>query len=215
MSEKLTERKSVPVAQLKTGKIWTNWVWYTTKDDKKTKKPLSKVNEPNTWLTYEQAVSGTEWNNADGIGLMFAKNSSGLAICGIDIDAHHVDTNPLAKEIMQMFSDTYTEKSPSGKGYHILFFTELARLPDSKTYKSQYQQKNSTLDVECYISGMTNRYFTFTGNQVSDSDCLTDKTDTLLQFLDKYMRKAPSSSVSSADQLKLTEEEKILLPLST
>jgi len=205
MTEKLTERRSIPVAQLKTGKIWTNWVWYTTKDGKKTKKPLSKVNEPNTWLTYEQAVSGTEWNNADGIGLMFAKNSSGLAICGIDIDAHHVDTNPLAKEIMQMFSDTYTEKSPSGKGYHILFFTELARLPDSTTYKSQYQQKNSTLDVECYISGMTNRYFTFTGNQVSDNDCLTDKTDTLLQFLDKYMRKAPSSSVSSVDQLKLTE----------
>lgn len=213
MTEKLTERRSIPVAQLKTGKIWTNWVWYTTKDDKKTKKPLSKVNEPNTWLTYEQAVSGTEWNNADGIGLMFAKNSSGLAICGIDIDAHHVDTNPLAKEIMQMFSDTYTEKSPSGKGYHILFFTELARLPDSTTYKSQYQQKNSTLDVECYISGMTNRYFTFTGNQVSDSDCLTDKTDTLLQFLDKYMRKAPSSSVSSVDQLKLTEGGENITPI--
>ena len=213
MTEKLTERKNVPISQLKTGKIWTNWVWYTTKDGKKTKKPFSKVNEPNTWLTYEQALNGTEWNKADGIGLMFAKNSSGLAICGIDIDAHHVDNNPLAKEIMQMFSDTYTEKSPSGKGYHILFFAELAKLPDSKTYKSQYQQKNSTLDVECYISGMTNRYFTFTGNQVSDGDCLTDKTDTLLQFLDKYMRKALSPSVSSADPLKLTEEEKNTPPI--
>ena len=206
MSEKLTERKCVPVAQLKTGKIWTNWVWYTTKDGKRTKKPLSKVNAPDTWLTYETAQNNAEWSEQEkGIGIMFAKNHSGLAICGIDIDAHHVNTNPLAKEIMQMFSDTYTEKSPSGKGYHILFFAELAKLPNSQTYKENYQQKNSTLDVECYISGMTNRYFTFTGNQVSDVDCLTDKTDTLLQFLDKYMRKAPSSSVSSADQLNLTE----------
>jgi len=214
MSEKLPERKSVSVAQLKTGKIWTNWVWYTTKDDKKTKKPLSKVNEPNTWLTYEQAISGTEWNNADGIGLMFARNSSGLAICGIDIDAHHVDTNPLAKEIMEMFSDTYIEKSPSGKGYHILFFAELAKLPTAQTYKAKYQQKNSTLDVECYISGMTNRYFTFTGNQVSEGDSLTDKTDTLLEFLDKYMRKAPSSPVSSSEQMKLTEGREAHTPTS-
>ena len=205
MIEKLTERRSVPIAQLKTGKIWTNWVWYTTKDGKKTKKPLSKVNVPDTWLTYETAQNNAEWSEQEkGIGIMFAKNHSGLAICGIDIDAHHVKNNPLAKEIMEMFSDTYIEKSPSGKGYHILFFAELARLPDSKTYKSKYHQKNSTLDVECYISGVTNRYFTFTGNQVSESDCLTDKTDTLLEFLDKYMKKAPSSPVSSS-QMKLTE----------
>ena len=214
MSEKLPERKSISVTQLKTGKIWTNWMWHTTKDGKKTKRPLSKVNDPNTWLTYEQAVNGMEWNGCNGVGLMFAKNNSGLAICGIDIDAHHVDTNPLAKEIMEMFSDTYIEKSPSGKGYHILFFAELAKLPDSKTYKSQYQQKNSTLDVECYISGMTNRYFTFTGNQISKGDCLTDKTDTLLEFLNKYMRKAPSSPVSSSQQMKLTEERETHHPTS-
>ena len=203
MTEKLTERKSVSIAQLKTGKIWTNWVWYTTKDGKKPKKPLSKVNVPDTWLTYETAQNNAEWSELEkGIGIMFAKNHSGLAICGIDIDAHHVETNPLAQEIMEMFRDTYTEKSPSGKGYHILFFAELAKLPNSQTYKEHYQQKNSTLDVECYISGMTSRYFTFTGEQISDSDCLTDKTNTLLEFLDKYMKKG-----SSPKQLKLTEGE--------
>ena len=205
--EKLTGERKVSISQLKTGKIWCNWVWYTTKTNKKTKRPLSKVNDPNTWLTYEQAVSGIEWNNADGIGLMFAPNRSGVAICGIDIDAHHVETNPLSKEIMEMFKDTYIEQSPSGKGYHILFFAELTRLPDETTYKDQYQQKNSTLDVECYISGMTNRYFTFTGKQVSEGDFLTNKTDTLLEFLNKYMRKAlpPVSSQEQPEQRKLTE----------
>lgn len=203
----LTEKKKVSISQLKQGKIWCNWVWHTTKDNKKTKRPLSKVNDPATWITYEDAKKNTEWSKDEkGIGIMFARNRSGLAICGIDIDAHHVDTNPLAKEILDMFSDTYIEKSPSGKGYHILFFAELDRLPNETAYKNQYQQKNSKLDVECYISGLTSRYFTFTGTQVSECDYLTDKTETLLTFLDKYMKIDTLSPVSSDNQLKLTEE---------
>jgi len=212
MSEKLTGRKKVSVVQLKTGRIWTNWVWHT-KNGKQTKRPISKVNAPNTWLTYEQALSGIEWNGFNGIGIMFARNSSGFAICGIDIDAHHVDTNPLAKEILDMFSDTYIEKSPSGKGYHILFFAKLDKLPTAQTYKEQYQQKNSSLDVECYISGMTNRYFTFTGNQVSKGDYLTDKTNTLLDFLEKYMKKTSSLPVNSGTQLNLTGGERTPAPI--
>ena len=174
MENKLTERK-ISIEQLKTGKIWTNWVWHTTKDGKKTKRPLSKVNDPTTWITYAEAENNAEWDENRGIGIMFAKNRSGLAICGIDIDAHHVDTNPLSKEILDMFNDTYIEKSPSGKGYHILFFAELDKLPKEQDYKELYKQKNSELDVECYISGMTNRYFTFTGNQTSEGNCLINK----------------------------------------
>lgn len=71
MSEELTERKRVSVAQLKTGRIWTNWIWHT-KNGKQTKRPISKVNDPNTWLSYEQALSNTEWSE-QGIGIMFAK----------------------------------------------------------------------------------------------------------------------------------------------
>ena len=205
-----TEEKKVTISQLKQGKIWCNWVWYTTKDGKQTKRPLSKVNDPSTWITYEDARKNTEWSKDEkGIGIMFAKNRSGLAICGIDIDSHHADKNPVADEIIAMFSDTYIEKSPSGKGFHILFFAEMDKLPNTKTYKEKYLQKNSKLDVECYISGMTSRYFTFTGNQVSESDCLNDKTDTLIKFLDKYML----SSVSSSSQIKLTEERELNAPI--
>lgn len=206
----LTER-SVSIEQLKTGKIWTNWVWHTTKDGKKTKRPLSKVNDSTTWITYVTAEKNTEWNDM-GIGIMFAKNKkTGLALCGIDIDAHDIDTNPLTKEIMEMFSDTYIERSPSGKGYHILFFSQLEKIPTEKEYKERYKQKNSELDVECYISGMTNRYFTFTGNQTSKNDYVTDKTDTLLEFLERYMKKSPP--VSSEQQLKLTEGKEETSPI--
>lgn len=201
---KLTERRGVSIAQLKEEPIWTNWTYYTTKNGNTTKRPMSKVNDPNTWVTYREADNRAKWSKETmGVGIIFAPHSSGLAVCGIDIDAHHVDNNPLSAEILAMFSDTYIEQSPSGKGYHILFFAELSRIP--KSYKQTYKQKNSELDVECYISGMTNRYFTFTGNQKSDNCYLIDKTDTLLKFLDKYMRFS-SSPVSSAAQLKLTEE---------
>ncbi len=199
--DKLTEKR-VSIEQLKTGKIWTNWVWYTTKDGKKTKRPLSKVNDPNTWITYAEAESNAEWNENNGIGIMFAKNRSGLALCGIDIDAHHVDTNPLSMEIMDMFSDTYIEQSPSGKGYHILFFSRLDKLPTEQKYSELYKQKNSEFDVECYISGITNRYFTFTGNKTSRDNYVTDKTDTLIEFLGKYMKKSPSVNLELE---KLTE----------
>ncbi len=205
MSQNSLEKKKVSISQLKLGKIWTNWVWHTLKDGKKTKRPLSKVNEPETWLTFEEAYSNT-WNSGKGIGIMFAKNGTGLALCGIDIDAHHVDTNPLSREIMNMFCDTYIERSPSGKGYHILFFSRLDKLPTEQEYKELYKQKNSELDVECYISGMTNRYFTFTGNQTSEGDYVTDKTDTLLEFLEKYMKKPPLSVSLAENQLKLTEK---------
>ncbi len=190
-------RKSVPIAQLKKGKIWTNWTWMTN-HGKRTKRPLSKVNVPQTWLTYADALKVQQQSGSElGIGIMFVKNSDGLALCGIDIDAHNVDENPLARAILDMFSDTYIEKSPSGKGYHILFFAQLDKLPDETTYKKLYYSKNSELDVECYISGMTNRYFTFTGNQTSNGDCVTDKTETLLVFLEKFMKKSPPVSLKN------------------
>jgi len=197
---KLTEREKVSIEKLKQGKIWTNWT-YVTKGEKKTKVPTAKVNAPNTWITYAEAEANVnmEWSNVSGIGIMFARNKqTNISLCGIDIDAHNVDTNPLAKEIMDMFHDTYIEKSPSGKGFHILFFTNSDRLPTEKEYKENYLQKNSALDVECYISGMTNRYFTFTGVQVSDNVYVTNQTETLLQFLNRYMKK------KNTTQLELT-----------
>lgn len=202
--EKFTGEKKVSISRLKEGKIWTNWK-YINKNNKQTKLPTAKVNDPETWITYATAEKNTEWSN-QGIGIMFAKNSrTGLALCGIDIDAHHVETNPLTREILDMFSDTYIEQSPSGKGYHVLFFVQLEKLPTEQEYKERYKQKNSELDIECYISGITNRYFTFTGNQTSKSDYVTDKTVALLEFLEKHMKKPLSVSLVS-EQLKLTEE---------
>lgn len=180
----MNEVKRIPIEQLKLDRIWTNWSYLVTKDGKQTKKPHCKVNDSNTWITFEQASERCNAQNI-GIGILFAEHETGYLICGVDIDAHNVDVNPLTKEILDMFKDTYIEKSPSGKGYHILFLVKSDAVPQN--YKELYKQKNSTLDVECYLGGMTSRYFTFTGNRQSECDYLTDMTNTWLAFLDKYM----------------------------
>lgn len=102
---------------------------------------------------------------------------------------------------MDLFCDTYIERSPSGKGYYILFFSRLNKLPTEQKYGELYKKKNSKLDVKCYINEITNRYFTFTGNQTSEGNCVTGKIDTLLEFLNKYMKKV---SAVNSEQLKLT-----------
>lgn len=186
MSKNSLEETKLSISQLKERNIWTNWI-FITKNGKQTKKPLAKVNVPASWVTFSQAESRTK-ETPCGIGVMFAQISATLSLCGIDIDAHHVDTNPLTREILELFQGTYIEKSPSGKGYHVLFLARLDKLPEAQEYKKRYLQKNSKLDVECYLAGITNRYFTFTGNQVSEGDYITDKTDTLLEFLEKYMK---------------------------
>lgn len=214
MSKSNLEAEKLSISQLKERRIWTNWV-FITKNGKQTKKPFSRVNDPASWITFSQAESQTQLKPC-GIGVMFAPISGSFSLCGIDIDAHHVDTNPLSAEILAMFKDTYIEKSPSGKGYHALFLADLDQLPEAKEYKRLYQQKNSKLDVECYLAGITNRYFTFTGNQTSASDYLIDKTATLLEFLEKYMKiekqdKELSGNLLSAvgfHQPELTEGEK-------
>lgn len=204
--------KTITINDLKKLKVWCNWRWATNKQGNPTKEPLQKVNFPARWLTFGQAESYARTNNLNGgVGLMFATGFSGYAICGIDIDAHHVDTNPLTKEILDMFDGTYIEKSPSGKGYHVLFLAKWDEIqnkfPDKKAYEKRYFYKNTALDVECYIAGLTNKYFTFTGDQQTDDDFLVDKTETLFRYLEKYMQRP--TRVSDEGQLKLTEEERV------
>lgn len=168
-------------------------VWKYKSDDKgnKTKVPFSALgtstgtNEKyrNTWTTYNKAKENV--SKYDGIGLIFDNG-----ICGIDIDKRSLD-DEVTKEILTMF-DTYAEISPSKNGLHILFKADISKIPttDNGTkldYK--YYQKNPHNGIECYIDGLTNRYFTFTEDTLADKP-INDCTEQLLNFLDKYMLKS-------------------------
>lgn len=119
-------------------------------------------------------------------------------IIGIDVDAVGHGTpnaleNPIASEVLDLFSDTYIEKSPSGLGYHILGLCDNFKLPtfvDNGKFKlsQDYYMKNADLDLEIYPSDLSNRFFTFTGDSIG-IDSLNDITDSVNIFLKRYMQK--------------------------
>ena len=169
----------------------------------------AKVNDETTWGTFEKAQAGIgkiishrnyikgkdgkqlkdENGNSVykdyqceivGVGFMFADG-----ICGIDIDnkKDNPDFDRQAETIINLM-DTYTEKSPSGKGYHIVFKCDMPKLPLDLT--KTYFQKNGYNDLECYAAGFTNRYFTYTGNAINDKP-IEERTEQFIIFLNNYM----------------------------
>ena len=165
------------LVNLKSQNQWVNWKY---KGD--TKVPISVLGKAtgtnrlyqDTWGTFEQAQNN---KNVDGIGLIL---DNGL--CGIDIDKRDIN-DPITQDIFQLM-DTYTEYSPSGNGFHILFTVDVDKLPNN--ILERYYQKNPQNKIECYISGLTNRYFTFTENVIIDKP-INERTEQLLTFLEKYM----------------------------
>lgn len=183
---------SLSVDELKKREMWVLWR-RVERDGKSTKMPINaytgqgaKSNAPATWCTYQQAHQAVQKHNCDGVGVMFSQLGDGYVLAGVDIDVHEegLDSNPLAEEILDLFSGTYHEESPSGKGYHIIF---AVRSKEFLPWNDEYYKKNSKKDIECYVAGATNRYFTFTGKKGWGR--ITDQTETLHIFLHNYMVK--------------------------
>jgi primase-polymerase (primpol)-like protein len=188
------------MSELKLWRVWACW----KHDPKYGKVPINpntggnaQSNNPTTWGTYEQATNAAEKYQCDGV--MFALVGG---ICGIDIDigvgvaidVDGINNNPereeretQAKEVIALM-DTYTERSPSGNGYHIIFRCDLLEIPQlNGKLDPAYYMKNPHNGIEVYISGLTNRYMTYTGNVVNNRD-VEDRTPQLLTILDKYMK---------------------------
>lgn len=185
----------ITIEELKKLTLWVNWKYQSRDGIKKTKVPVNaktggnaKSDTPETWCTYQFADWHTKRNKCDGVGVMFSSLGNGYMLCGVDIDNHAntVGGNPLQPEILELFSGTYAEKSPSGNGCHILFMLSEDYVEQLKKVWHKYNNKKSEEDIECYISGITKRYFTYTGDMIADYP-ITDMSAALQTFLDKYM----------------------------
>ena len=104
---------------------------------------------PDTWGTFEQATAAVENGVYDQIGFVFA--DTGLV--GIDIDAGFEDglMTPLCADIMKACG-SYSEKSRSGRGVHILL---RGNLP--------FTGRNNLKGVEIYKA---RRFFIMTGKTI-------------------------------------------------
>ena len=103
--------------------------------------------DPATWSSYEEAVHRVNCGDVDNIGFVFDENG----YVGIDIDVGYEDglISPLASDILGV-CHSYTEKSRSGRGFHIILKGELP-----------FKGKNNKNGVEIYKDS---RYFITTGD---------------------------------------------------
>lgn len=132
--------------ELKAEKAWVN-VWNSSKIPMRSTalKGASSV-LPDTWSTFDAAEKSVQDGTYDGLGYVF--HDTGLV--GIDIDAGFDDglLTRLAADIIG-HCESYTEKSRSGRGVHILLKGDLP-----------FKGKNNRNGVEIYKSS---RYFIMTG----------------------------------------------------
>ena len=206
--------------------IWVNWnhkKWVKEKKQglKSSKPPINSLtgryaepNDPSTWVSFETAsVAAPKYGN--GIGFMFDPNSG---ICGIDIDVKGCpEKTRQAQEILNHFKETYAENSPSGDGFHIIFTCDLAKIPqENGKLNSIYYQKNPNNGLECYFAGLTNRYFTYTGQTINNKN-VADQTQEILEFLEKYMKKplAAADKPSKGERQTLASSIKASNPTSS
>lgn len=104
------------------------------------------------WGTFDQAVKAYRSGKFDGIGFVFTKNDP---FVGVDLDGCYDDNGKLTHEAKVAVATlkSYTEKSPSGKGLHIIVKANL-RGPGRCDHVN---------GREMYQDG---RFFTITGHTV-------------------------------------------------
>ncbi|MDQ2055285.1 hypothetical protein [Halobellus sp. H-GB7] len=107
-----------------------------------------------TWTSFDDALEYAELGDATGIGFVFTDDDP---FVGVDLDDCRDPDSGTADEAAEDIIDrldSYTERSPSGTGYHVLVQGEL---PDGRNRKGT---------IEMYDSG---RFFTVTGDHVAET----------------------------------------------
>lgn len=181
---------SMTIASLKSQKIWLCWNSKPRKD-RISKVPCAASGAPcgtdekyrNRLVTYEEAVKAQKGKHFSGVGFVIPSN-----IVFIDID--HFRRNKTLAETLQARFNCYCETSVSGDGLHLYAMYDADRLIAEAGNLNDYYFKNSKINLEVYMGGVTNRFSAFTGNAVDDKP-LMDCTDALLYTLKHEMLRKP------------------------
>ena len=165
-------------AELRGEKAWVN-VWDGSKVPMQaTVRKAASSSNPDTWSNYIDAEHNVQHGYYDGLGYVFHDTG----VVGIDIDDGFTDglLNPLAADIIG-HCQSYTEKSRSGRGVHILVRGELP-----------FKGKNNRAAVEIYKS---NRYFIMTGEVLIFSE-IVENQSAIDYVIEKYFPDTPKESSS-------------------
>lgn len=185
---------NIPI-ELQALQQWVVWRYEATEGPKPTKVlynvrtgyPASTT-DPRTWVTFTEAVQAS-FNGYSGIGFVFTRNDP---YCGIDLDAtDDAEAYQRQIKIFQMM-DSYSERSPSGKGLHIIV---KASLPHGRKRAA----------IEVYSS---ERYFTFTGNVYHNAPIA--ERQMLVQRLWEEMGTAAASNYYEGDAYQKQFDDEVL-----
>ncbi len=176
------------LSELKEMRIWL--IFRYTKDGQKmpswanTGKYGLKWRNPANLLTYSEAIAARGRFRAAGIGFVIP---TGFAVVDLDNcyptsgaqpgDNIDGDLNPAATGLANQLG-SYTEKSPSGRGLHIIVQAELPAGCKRFEYITDGQKVEVKVPETCYV--------TFTGNTITDSDNIAECTRILQDLFKKY-----------------------------
>lgn len=163
-------------AELRDEKAWVN-VWNGSKVPMQaTVRKAASSSNPETWSDYADAEINVQHGYYDGLGYVF--HDTGLV--GIDIDDGFEDglLNQLGADIVG-HCRSYTERSRSGRGVHILVRGELP-----------FKGKNNRAAVEMYKS---NRFFIMTGDVLIYKQIIENQP-AIDYVLEKYFPDTPRTT---------------------
>lgn len=191
-------------SRLKQGKNFCLYRNEPGTDGKKKKVPYqangarAAPNNPAHFTDYTTVYEAFKQGGYDGIGLLVTENMEVVDVDDCVDEAGNL--SPLAREIVDTI-DTYAEISPSGRGIHMIAFTDNPNV-DTKVY----YLKNSKLGLEMYPGGVTHRFMTLTGNILNNSD-VNECTESLAKIREKHMtRPTATKSVVVAPGSFLSDE---------
>lgn len=215
LNELKRKYKDVP-NELKIMKRWVCFKVEGTNDGKTTKRPynalsgaLARVNDELTWCNFNMALTGCIKYQCDGIGFIL-----GNGIFGIDLDNHPDKNGELSmneEEFQQLIDefvntlDSYSERSQSGLGVHIIC---QGKLPKGGRRKGS---------VEMYDNG---RFFAFTGNAIHNVP-INFREEEVVPLWEKYVKNNNVNDQDTArrvhipEALRLSDEEIIDIALNS
>ena len=148
--------------------------------DAKTGYAASSTN-PTTWSDYTTALKTVEQGYADNLGFVF--NDNGLV--GVDVDIGYDEDGfltPIAADILGKCK-SYTEKSRSGRGFHIIMRGSLP-----------FKGKNNLNGVEIYKAS---RYFIMTGEVMLYED-ICENQFAIYYVVEKYFAEVQREATPKA-----------------
>ena len=171
----------------------------------------AKCNDKLTWSTFDLAVNGCVKYNCDGLGFMLGDGVFGVdlddgawkqlkkeEISNEDYEIKKQEFDIICEEFIKGLN-SYTERSISGKGLHIICY---GNLPEGRRRSGNF---------EMYDSG---RFFAFTGDVVNNVP-IQERTSEIKPLWDKYINvgkfsKSVSSPIESPTACFEIEDEELI-----